>query len=370
MDESLVYLTDNENSRNDIRWYHKILFCWTLGWLSFFFAETFSTSTIFAFGNAFNILVTVPLYTFHCIVFISIVSYATRNPKRHPTLPTLFMAGALIGLYEAYITKVLWNPTWSPEWIYRVGGVSIPHLIILVFYWHPWFAFIVPVLVAEALVSRAPQDKYIKAMPNFILRAFQHSIVATVIILSIFTLYGGLNGSMGSPSILISASSGLTVLLIVLSAALLRFLTRRMRVGFDDLLFGKVGFIVCCVFLLIIYLFGIFVLRPEELPPVKDQVLIWALYLIFGSLLFFGLKMVPLDNEYFSIIPFSWTLVIYLSVLFVVIMCVGTLERLVGMILGVLMFLVGSITGFILFGIAIWQFVKLCRGKNVAEPKN
>ena len=86
----------------------KYLFWLIMGALSTVLAEVVAGSSPFPFFDAWGILVVFPLYTLHILV----LSYIVFR-KCVPTLKNLFLAGALFGLYEAYITKVLWTG-WQP----------------------------------------------------------------------------------------------------------------------------------------------------------------------------------------------------------------------------------------------------------------
>ena len=63
---------------------------------------------------------------------------------------SVYLPGVLFGLYEAYITKVLWDPTWSKAaWHWQAGGLYLAQTAILVLFWHPVFAFILPLTLTE-----------------------------------------------------------------------------------------------------------------------------------------------------------------------------------------------------------------------------
>ena len=87
---------------------HQWLFWVILAAFSTFFAEVFSGSDMFPFFNAWGILVVVPLYGLHIILLASLVYRAEK-----PRFSSLVYAGMLFGLYEAYLTKVLWAPPWG-----------------------------------------------------------------------------------------------------------------------------------------------------------------------------------------------------------------------------------------------------------------
>ena len=95
------------------------VFCLILGILSVIFAEGVSGSDSFPLFHPWGILVTTPLYLLHTVLLAGILAHTRRTSWR-----SLCFAGAIFGLYEAYITKVLWDPSWAPELAYKVGGVA------------------------------------------------------------------------------------------------------------------------------------------------------------------------------------------------------------------------------------------------------
>ena len=121
---------------------HKYLFWLNLGLLSTFFAEVISGSDLFPFFHPWGILLVVPLYLLHTLIMITLVYRLGR-----PTLPALYFAGTLFGLYEAYITKVLWNPDWGE--VFKLAEIAVFEVLVLVFFWHTWMSFIFPLLAAE-----------------------------------------------------------------------------------------------------------------------------------------------------------------------------------------------------------------------------
>ena len=96
------------NTKISISKKHQWLFWIILAALSTFFAEVFSGSDMFPFFHPWGLLVVVPLYGLHIILLSSLVYRAGK-----PRFASLVFAGMLFGLYEAYLTKVLWAPPWG-----------------------------------------------------------------------------------------------------------------------------------------------------------------------------------------------------------------------------------------------------------------
>ena len=135
----------------------KYVFWLILASLSALFGEVSIGATLYPFFTPWGLAVILPLYGLHTLVLGSLV-YRFGKPR----FETLYLAGVIFGLYEAYITKVIWNPTWeSPV---QIGGIAILEFLVVVLFWHPFMSFMVPLGVAELLTSKR------KLLPGFILK--------------------------------------------------------------------------------------------------------------------------------------------------------------------------------------------------------
>ncbi len=129
----------------------KLLFWVTLGVFSTFFAEVISGSTPYPFlpiMGVWGMVMVTPLYATHILAFAYLV-YRYGKPRFH----TLFLAGALFGMYEAYATGVLWAG-WSEPPPILLFDVGVIETIVLVLFWHPVFAFIIPIVLGEVALTR------------------------------------------------------------------------------------------------------------------------------------------------------------------------------------------------------------------------
>jgi len=307
-----------------IKWYHRVIFYWTWTWLSFFFAETCSGSSVFPYNNLFSVFYTIPMYGIHSIFLGWIVIRGSAN-GRFLSLSTLFIAGALLGLYEAYITKVLWNPTWAQAWTYRVEGVSVPQTVILILYWHNIWSFTIPFMLLEGTMTNSKVQPLFNALPKFCRFVANKKKIPFVVFLGFLMFYISVNCSgIGSWQQVLGSS--ITVAIILASIALFRRLTRHMETNIVDFVPGKIGFIVTCVFLAGLYALAIPELSPANLPAViPGQLSIWVLYMFFALLLALELLYCRLhdpfkyEGPHQRIIPFSWPLAIGLGITFEVV---------------------------------------------------
>jgi len=262
------------------------LFFWVLlGSFSVFFTEVVSGSDMFPFFHPWGLLVILPLYTLHIVVLSSIV--LKRGNVR---FSVLFLAGAIFGMYEAYVTKVLWSPTWGAPMV-SVGGLALMETIVLVLWWHPFMAFVVPLFVAETMLTGSSQ--VFGGLPGRVQRllAGQRTRGATVLL---FGLLCGAFQSHNSPSILQSLLSGLlTTVLISALAWFWRTRTVGREYTIDQLLPGRRELLVLSLLLAAGYVITGVVIRPDALPGLESQLIVWMIYAGLFGLLFLGLRRLP-----------------------------------------------------------------------------
>jgi hypothetical protein len=289
----------------------KILFWIILGAFSVFFAEVVSGSYIFPYFTIWGILVVCPLYTLHLLV----LSYIVFNYGR-PSLHTLFVAGALFGMYEAYMTKVLWDPTWGDA-AFSLGGIAVLETVLLVLFWHPFMAFIIPLFVGESILTGSRE--IINESPNRIKQIFKVKKKSYVLFV-VFALLCGIFQSANSPSPKHSLLSGFsTTAVLILLIYLWRNRTKGKEYNIKALLPNKKEFRVLASLLLAQYLFLGFVLRREVLPGLLPQLIVWLMYAGLLALLVFNLRKsraAPLSESVDLPTRFSWKILVIVFLLF------------------------------------------------------
>jgi hypothetical protein len=116
-----------------------------LGGTSTAFAEVLFPTT--AFDLPTMLLFAVPIYLLHTVVLAAVI-YRARRVR----YATLYLGGVVLGLYEAYVTKMLWAPLGDRP-TFEIAGVFVFETVGLVFVWHPLVSFFLPVVVVEALAT-------------------------------------------------------------------------------------------------------------------------------------------------------------------------------------------------------------------------
>ena len=244
---------------------HKYLFWLNLGLISTFFAEVISGADLFPYFHLWGILIVVPIYLLHTLVLITLVYRQGR-----PTLPALYFAGTLFGLYEAYVTKMLWNPDWGE--IFKIAELAVFEVFVLVFFWHVWMSFIFPLLAAETWLTGSSE-----ILPHFPPR-WQRLFGARKGWLWLAIL-GGLFVTINTSTPGHALLSGLgSALVLGCFGWLWRRLTRGRSYKLVDLLPNRREWIVLGCLLLGIYLLTGLTLRPEAFPPFLGHFMIWLVY--------------------------------------------------------------------------------------------
>jgi len=259
----------------------KLFFWFILSAFSVFFAEVVSGSYPMAFFNPFNPadiwgwVAILPLYGLHTLVLASVI-FSGGRPKFY----ALFLAGAIFGLYEAYITKVLWHPGWGAVWF--VGGVAVVELFVIALFWHPFMSFIVPLTAGEATLTDSTE--IFDGMPAWMRRWLTSKNIVAIFIL--FAAWAGIVHGGQAPFALHTLLSSLVSAGFLLGLVYLwRRTTAGRRYSMRSLLPSLRQAAVLLVPLLAIYVifgFGVF---PERIPGVWGQAPIWALYGILFALL-------------------------------------------------------------------------------------
>lgn len=145
-----------------------------VGLLSIFYAEVNSGSSPLWFAvwwGWWGVIVVFELYLAHLLFYVNVALRTHRV-----SLTQLYLLGCLVGLYEGPITKVLWFGYPGQPTDTLILGFAVYEFIMLVFFWHPIFSFLLPVVFYELLSFRylekigSPswlEDSFFKTRPRF-----------------------------------------------------------------------------------------------------------------------------------------------------------------------------------------------------------
>lgn len=260
----------------------RVLFCVLLGAFSTLCAEVTIGASPFVFFDVWGLAVVLPLYTLHILVLAPLV---LRQPGG-ASFPALYLAGVLFGLYEAYITKVLWNPPWDIA-AFRIGDVAVITTLMIACFWHPFMAFITPLFLAERLLTGS--TRVLACVPG----AWRARLQRPGIVVAIAALGGTVHGALQQS---VPAALGSVVLngLIVLG---LLWLWRRAAGGarwdWPDLLPGPRAWRVLAAALLAFYGLWSALIRPEAWPGPIGHLAVWVMYAAVVLLLRRAIRRLP-----------------------------------------------------------------------------
>jgi hypothetical protein len=131
-----------------------------IGLISFTCTEIFAGSSAgVKFYNPWPWLVTYWLYFAHLFFFASLAYYTKRTSLR-----SLYLWGVLFGLYESWVTKVIWfgygGSLAYPEGCVMGGvyGFCFNETFGMSFFWHPIFGFLIPLTAVSLFVPQLRQS--------------------------------------------------------------------------------------------------------------------------------------------------------------------------------------------------------------------
>jgi len=278
----------------------KLLFWLILGCLSTYLAEAVSGAGLYPFLHPWWILVCLPLYGLHLLVLARIV-YASGRAR----FPVLLTAGFLFGMYEAYVTKVVWSPDWGPA-IFSLGGIAVVETAVISFFWHPILAFVIPVVIGECALTRSRESWGF--LPRAVQRVFRRGRAGLIGFACLGTACGAFQ-SFNSPSPLQSVLSGAASLgfLALLFRGWFR-MTGRRAWTMRELLPGPKAFRIMAWALAAFYLLLGMGNRIDALPGWGPQAIVVAIYEVLVVLLVLGLRrsVRTRPSRACDPLPFSW----------------------------------------------------------------
>ncbi len=268
-------------------------FALALAAYSVFLGEVVPGSTWFPFFQPWGLVVVWPLYELHTLLLLTLVLRYRRGPLRFRHLA---LAGGLYALQEAYITKMFWRPL-GEAWV-NVGGLAVVDIGVL-YWWHTWFSFITPVVLAEGLLTST--RTVLTALPAGLQRVYGSTWGWIGL-----SLFAAVVQAVYAPSVGRSLAAALGNLAVL---ALLTWLARRRlprpRPGLEALLPGPRATGWLFLWLLAYYVLLGAAATPERLPAFwPAQAMVWGMYLLVGLALARALrKTTPAAPQGFRRVP-------------------------------------------------------------------
>jgi hypothetical protein len=241
------------------------------GLLSVICAEVFSGSAPLWMYDLWGLLVVLPLYWGHGLILWNIALRYRKTSLTH-----LYLLGIIYGLYESWMTKVIWEGYMeaSGPQFGQFLGFAIGEFMIIALFWHAIFSFIVPLMIFHILGNLGPSYSITKA------RSFLFVLI--ILVASMF-IPSGLSFDLYSTLL----AYGTNVLLLFAAF----FFTRGLNPdGFslESLRLGKRGFAITISYTAFLYVFLLLVLFPERIAPLFTLLLTIGFYILVIALFYFS----------------------------------------------------------------------------------
>jgi hypothetical protein len=246
-----------------------------IGILSMVFAEAFSGSSVLWFLSVWSWLVTLPLYWSHTLFFLNVAFRLRRT-----SISDLYLLGVLFGLYESWVTKVVWagyfgkTPAWG-----TILGFAVAEVAVIVFFWHPVMSFIVPVLVFQIIAASLSKARDVTQVvfPSHIgyLRRSRRAWILFGIV------FVGGAAFLSANSFLNLLAAGLTAIVsLMIIVLLVKLVGHRYKgqMSAYSLRLGRGGFFFVTLYVLLLYLVTFPLLRPDAIPDAATVLLTLCFY--------------------------------------------------------------------------------------------
>jgi len=257
--------------------------------LSTYYAEVTCANQPFAFFLPLGTVLMMTLYGLHTVVLMTVA----LRPRR-AGFATLYLAGTIFGMYEAYVTKMIWTPEGEAV-PFRIGGVAVGITLELVLFWHAFMAFIVPLLLAERQLLAS--DEVWRRLPRWLARWRDRRLPLIALAVLCGALHGALaHKRLGFDLAKVLASSGGCSAVVVLAIYLWG---RRgaTRAGLAQLLPSWREWAALLAVLLVGVYGGMGLMmsheRPGALPGWRAQATVWIIYAVLLGLLAWTLRCPP-----------------------------------------------------------------------------
>lgn len=240
-----------------------------VGWIILFTAEILSgASLVNGLWNPLVWLLVYPLYTAH---FFLLINLALRTGRT--SLTALYLWGVMLGLYEPWITKVIWhgyNHDGMPI-LGRMGAFGFAELSMLVLF-HPVMSLILPLAIVSIF---CPSVATRFACLEKVIGQHKTGKLFRISIVFMFSLIMSYN-SGGAANLIIN------LILAVILFAILGKVARpalRSEKGLSILALSNKGMWLTGLYLLVMYVLTYFYITPQGLPDASIQILTACFYL-------------------------------------------------------------------------------------------
>ena len=239
-----------------------------LGLIVLVCAEVFSGASIgMGLWHPWTWIVTYWLYFAHFFFFTSLAVYTKRT-----SLPSLYLWGVLYGLYEGWITKVIWHGYGGDGQLVMgsIGPFGASE-ITMVFFFHPVMSFILPLAIACVLYPTLRQT-----FPDLAWltgNSVRARLTRGYLLISFIPIM-----IMNSGGLLHLAANYLFLFVLLYLASRWARSTTSPDSEQAIVVFARPGFLGLCLYLAMLYGMTYRFLRPDGIPSASVQLLTLGIY--------------------------------------------------------------------------------------------
>lgn len=345
MERGLPPACATDGNRAGSSWLRVVFARLLIGLVVLICAEVFSGASLrLGLWHPWTLVVTYWLYFAHFFFFTTLAVRTGRT-----SLSSLYLWGVLFGLYESWITKVIWHG-YSGDGKFVMGNIG-PYgfsEISMVFIFHPVASLILPLAVTCLL---CPSLR--RTFPDLAWFTGKSIFARLVQLYLVFSFAPVMGMNSGGP---VNLAVNLAVAIVFL--LVLQRLARPALSAADGqaiVVFGRWGFAGLCLYLALLYGVTYVGLRPDGLPSVPVQLFTFAFYALALAGLWLHRRREPLPDDSAPVEPRERKLV---TVLFAVLLALAlALSLLAGQpvlfVPIVLNFVLWTILGFLLTLLAL-----------------
>ncbi len=233
-------------------------------------AEVFSGASLkIGLWHPWTLIVTFWLYFAHFFFFTTLAVWTGRT-----TFWSLYLWGVLFGLYESWITKVIWHGYEGDGKLVlgSLGPFGFSEFSMVVIF-HPFMSFIFPLTLAGVWFPSL--NRWFPDLGWFTSGRTWARVVRVWLMVNVSAIVAMNSGGPLNLALNLTFAGAAIVILRRLASA-----SFAMPDAARVVVFGKKGFAGLCTYLLLLYGVTYFKLRPEGLPSISVQLLTVAIYLL------------------------------------------------------------------------------------------